>query len=80
MVKFRCQHCTRKLGVQEDYIGRQVRCPQCGEALVVPRPGTAGAVGYTANERTQYAVFVCRGPEEAQEGPALPEIELFFRR
>ena len=39
MIKFRCGHCGRKLGVPDEYAGRRVRCTQCNEACQVPESG-----------------------------------------
>ena len=39
MIKFRCGHCGRKLGVPDEYAGRRVRCTKCNEACQVPESG-----------------------------------------
>ncbi len=39
LIKFRCGHCGRKLGVPDEYSGRRVRCTQCNEACQVPESG-----------------------------------------
>src|SRR5689334_16607355 len=31
MVKFRCEHCRKKIGVPDEFKGKRVRCPQCGQ-------------------------------------------------
>src|SRR5690242_9641152 len=33
MVKFRCGHCSQKIGVPDESLGRMVKCPRCGEAV-----------------------------------------------
>jgi DNA-directed RNA polymerase subunit RPC12/RpoP len=38
MIKFRCEHCEKKIGVPDDYAGKQVKCPGCGEVVTVPEP------------------------------------------
>lgn len=38
MVKFRCEHCQKKLGVPDEHAGKRVRCPQCGQPVEVPQP------------------------------------------
>lgn len=35
-IRFLCQHCQKRLKVDERHAGRQVKCPRCGEPLVVP--------------------------------------------
>ncbi len=36
MIKFYCSQCDKKIGVPEDYAGKQVRCPKCKNAVSVP--------------------------------------------
>lgn len=36
MIRFCCEHCGHKIGVQDEHTGRRGRCPKCGRALVVP--------------------------------------------
>ena len=38
MIKFRCKHCGKKLGADEKYAGRRVRCSKCKEPIRVPQP------------------------------------------
>jgi hypothetical protein len=38
MIKFRCPSCQIKLGVPDDYVNRRIRCNQCGQPCVVPKP------------------------------------------
>ncbi|MBN1766444.1 MAG: hypothetical protein JW860_14400 [Sedimentisphaerales bacterium] len=62
MIKFRCHNCNKKLGVQEDFIGRQVWCPKCTVATTVPLPDfNNNQEVYRSKENTQYSVFVCHG-------------------
>ena len=35
MIKFRCHHCSQKIGVPDHFAGRQVRCPTCHRPLEV---------------------------------------------
>ena len=39
LIKFRCNNCSKKLGVPVNYAGRQVRCTKCGQPCSVPEPG-----------------------------------------
>jgi len=41
MIKFRCKHCSQKLGVDDKYAGRHVRCSKCKEPIQVPQPAAA---------------------------------------
>ncbi|MCF7955768.1 MAG: hypothetical protein K9M75_08205 [Phycisphaerae bacterium] len=43
MIKFRCKHCSQKLGVDDKYAGRRVRCSKCKEPIQVPQPSTPAA-------------------------------------
>ena len=36
MIKFRCALCEQKVGVPDEYAGKQVKCPGCGQPLQVP--------------------------------------------
>jgi len=36
MIKFRCANCQRKIGVKNDWSGKTVKCPDCGEVCQVP--------------------------------------------
>src|SRR5579871_894333 len=36
MLKFRCKECDQKIGVPEEWAGRNVRCPRCRHAVPVP--------------------------------------------
>ena len=38
-----CSNCASKLRVQEEAIGRKVRCPKCGDAVPVHEPDDAPA-------------------------------------
>jgi Tol biopolymer transport system component len=36
MIRFSCKNCGQKLNVDDKHYGRQVKCPKCGEVVVVP--------------------------------------------
>jgi len=36
MLKFRCPHCDQKIGLPQQYAGKQVRCAKCRQTIVVP--------------------------------------------
>ncbi|XAM00253.1 hypothetical protein OT109_02465 [Phycisphaeraceae bacterium D3-23] len=38
MIKFRCKHCSHKIGVKDEHAGRRAKCPKCKEPIRVPRP------------------------------------------
>ncbi len=35
-IKFRCEHCAKKISVPANYAGRRGQCPNCGRAIVAP--------------------------------------------
>lgn len=35
-IKFRCNHCEKKISVRAEYAGKKVRCPGCKQPLRVP--------------------------------------------
>ena len=58
MIKFRCHNCNKKIGVQEDYTGKEVWCPTCHIPTLVPEPDDADLNLTVANDATQYSVFI----------------------
>ncbi|MEM9416673.1 MAG: hypothetical protein AAGA29_14525 [Planctomycetota bacterium] len=38
MIKFRCKHCSHKIGVKDEHAGRRARCPKCKEPVRIPKP------------------------------------------
>lgn len=40
-VTFQCGHCGKLMGVTENYLGQQVRCPHCQQVVVAPPPASA---------------------------------------
>ncbi len=36
MIKFRCHHCDKKIGVPENYATKMIKCPQCANPTIVP--------------------------------------------
>lgn len=74
VIKFHCTSCRKKLGVQESYVGRRVRCPKCGGVSPVPQGSPGAADPKHPNERTLYAVSLCPDLEDATP----PESESFF--
>ncbi len=41
LTKFQCSHCLHILGLPDKLAGRKIRCPMCGEPLVIPAPDPA---------------------------------------
>jgi phage FluMu protein Com len=39
-IEFRCTKCNKLLRTGDDTAGKHAKCPECGEILVVPSPGT----------------------------------------
>jgi predicted RNA-binding Zn-ribbon protein involved in translation (DUF1610 family) len=42
MVHFNCPSCAKNLKVKPSQAGKKVKCPQCGQAALVPEPQSAG--------------------------------------
>jgi len=42
-IRFHCDHCQKRLKVDEALAGRRVKCPRCGEPLTVPEAAPAAA-------------------------------------
>ena len=40
MVRFCCEHCGGKISVQDKYIGKRGKCPECGAIVVIPTQST----------------------------------------
>jgi len=38
LTKFQCKHCLHILGLPDKLARRKIRCPMCGEPLVIPSP------------------------------------------
>ncbi len=37
VIKFRCTHCDQALSVPVSYVGKKVKCPKCGNIIVIPK-------------------------------------------
>lgn len=40
MIRFFCEHCSHKIGVQEKHAGKKCKCQRCDSIVVVPRGST----------------------------------------
>ena len=40
MVRFCCEHCGRKISVQDKHAGKRGKCPECGTVIVIPAKST----------------------------------------
>lgn len=40
-MKFRCAHCGQKISVPVSYASKKVKCPKCGNFIVIPKAGEA---------------------------------------
>jgi hypothetical protein len=38
--KFACPHCAQRLRCDERHTGRQILCPKCRQAIVIPAPSS----------------------------------------
>lgn len=68
---FRCPSCQTGYSVSENMIGRQVRCSNCGEAMVVSGPGGAGGSGGEPEPPPVQAAATAPSatPESSQDEP-----------
>ena len=77
-VEFACHNCGRELKVQEQAIGRRVRCPECATLVVVPNPADLKA----EQEPEDLSAESSPAEEELEEPvqditpAALPEMEV----
>jgi hypothetical protein len=39
MILLTCDNCDKSLRLRDELAGKRIKCPDCGESLVVPRPG-----------------------------------------
>ena len=60
--------CKTRLQVEEDMAGRLVKCPKCGENLMVPRPEPASAA--SSGEDDEYSLAPV--PELPAQKPSCP--------
>jgi len=60
--------CKTRLQVEEDMAGRLVRCPKCGENLMVPRPEPASTT--SEGEDDEYSLAPV--PELPPQKPSCP--------
>ena len=40
MIRFNCEQCGHKIGVQDKYVGKRGKCPECGAIVVIPAQST----------------------------------------
>lgn len=52
MIRIRCSHCDKKLGVPDEAAGKRIKCPQCGTVNVIPADASPGASGEQAGRST----------------------------
>ncbi|OPZ98637.1 MAG: hypothetical protein BWY71_01210 [Planctomycetes bacterium ADurb.Bin412] len=66
MIKFHCSICDKKLGVPDEYGGKKVKCPRCGNPIAVPQPQEE-AVEYRLSEEKSIWTddLLNTGPESA---------------
>lgn len=47
LIRFQCPGCEKKLTAKDDFVGKRVKCPGCGQLLVVPRASSASVQSST---------------------------------
>ena len=78
MIKFHCHSCNTKIGVQEEYVGRCIRCPRCGSTIKIQTSESASSSpqktkARKACEHTQYSVFICKEEPPSEQQDILQE-------
>src|SRR5262249_32988344 len=68
-IHFACE-CGKKLAAREEFAGRQMKCPQCGRALAIPRRQTAAVGAGTGMAHTAPVA-----DERTAQGPHTPPPE-----
>jgi ribosomal protein S27E len=68
---FNCPKCEQELEVDSSGAGSEIDCPNCGEQITIPQPGTKG-VRTTAAEEEQHGLPTLGGPPAASLKPENP--------
>jgi DNA-directed RNA polymerase subunit RPC12/RpoP len=61
MFKFRCIHCDKKIAVPTEFAGKPLRCPNCGDPMIVPFPSpeeleAAEEIGFSVRQAPSMAL------------------------
>lgn len=67
-IRFRCSACRKLIGIDSQHAGRRVKCPACGQALIVPQPSRK-----SPNEKSTVA-------KALPKKPSVPEPVSFWTR
>ncbi|MFO0905097.1 MAG: MotA/TolQ/ExbB proton channel family protein [Pirellulales bacterium] len=75
---FACSHCGKKLRVQEELAGRNVRCPYCKGAVTVPEPQAEQPPAATspAPQPTRFDPVAAAGPTAASPPGAASSLKV----
>lgn len=72
LIRFYCPSCNKRVKAPTEAAGRAIRCPKCGESLVIPHPEESAAESLQRKAfRAPVAVAADSGPDQ----PDLPAVE-----
>ena len=72
MITFPCARCAKQLQTRPELVGKKVKCPHCGQEVVVPATGSGKATTPTAGSPPAQSTPV-RSPPSAAPAPLLPQ-------
>ncbi len=74
MIKFRCQSCEKKIGVKDEFAGKRVKCPGCGEPVRIPQPEPAETAPAGSGDAIDALAALAGGPDEALRSVEAPGV------
>ena len=77
-MKFECVHCGQRIEADEEWVGRNVQCPSCTQALIVPRIMTATEMGLLSEPHAANRKKECLA--RAQPPPPVPREQTLFSK
>ena len=53
MIHFNCENCEQKIKVPDEYAGKGVKCPKCGDKIAIPKADPIDSINSQDNSYTQ---------------------------